>query len=120
MSENVTLENLSSGAVLERFEQELDKVLVNILDPNTKATAVRSVTLTIKIKPSDNRDVGSTEIVTTSKLAPAKPVTTILFIGRENGKPVAAERNANVNQTEIFEPTKSETTNAKVTKLNGH
>jgi hypothetical protein len=41
----VSLETLGQGAAIELFSEELRKVLENVLDPNTKATATRSVTL---------------------------------------------------------------------------
>lgn len=43
--EIVSLENIGRGAALERFDVELQKVLENVLDPNTKPTATRKVTL---------------------------------------------------------------------------
>lgn len=112
MPEPVTLASLSNGAALERFDDELAKVFENILDPNTKAEALRSVTLTVKIKPSENRDIGATEFVVTAKIAAPKPIATVLFIGRKNGKIVAEERDSNQMEMEELNP--------KITKLNGH
>ena len=37
------------GAFEERVDYEMDKVIQNILDPNTKATAKRKITLTIEL-----------------------------------------------------------------------
>lgn len=38
-------------AIEERVDYEMDKVIQNILDPNTKATAKRKITLTIELTP---------------------------------------------------------------------
>lgn len=43
------------GAFEERVDYEMDKVIQNILDPNTKATAKRKITLTIELTPDDER-----------------------------------------------------------------
>lgn len=47
----MTLANLGGGAAVERFQEELQKVITNILDPNTEAQAKRSVVLKVTIKP---------------------------------------------------------------------
>lgn len=123
MAEAMTLETLDRGSLLERFDAEFAKILENVLDPNTAATAVRSVTITVKIKPTDARDVGETELSVTSKLAPPKPRKTILFIGRSGGRAVAAERD--LAQTDLVDlidaPTTAQsgvTDNAKIQRLN--
>jgi len=41
----VSLETLKGGAAVQLFDEELQKVLANIMDPNTEAGAVRSVRL---------------------------------------------------------------------------
>lgn len=39
--------SMARGAFEERVDYEMDKVIQNILDPNTKATAKRKITLTM-------------------------------------------------------------------------
>ena len=41
--------SMARGAFEERVDYEMDKVIQNILDPNTKATAKRKITLTIEL-----------------------------------------------------------------------
>ncbi|MGG1673295.1 hypothetical protein ACIFOE_22190 [Paenibacillus sp. NRS-1783] len=48
----VDISNLAGRAMAERINRELKKVAENVMDPNTKAEAVRTVTVTIKIKPN--------------------------------------------------------------------
>lgn len=102
MSEKVSLANLGGGAAIELFNEELQKVLDNIVDENTKPTAVREVALKVKIKPAEDRDYGDVHISCTSKLAPIAPYPTNFFIGKERGKGVAQEHNP--KQSKLFKP----------------
>ena len=43
---------MARGAFEERVDYEMDKVIQNILDPNTKATAKRKITLTMELTPA--------------------------------------------------------------------
>jgi len=96
MEERLSLANLGKGAAVERFDDELQKVLENILDPNTRPDLVRSVTLTVKIKPNEDRDFANVEIQATSKLAPYDHVPTHIYIGTEKGRAVAVEPTKNI------------------------
>jgi hypothetical protein len=89
----VSLETLKAGAAVQLFNEELDKVLANIMDPNTEANAVRSVKLEIKIKPDKDRSGGSVEIIPSCKLAPAVALGTRMFFGKKGGKFLAFEHN---------------------------
>lgn len=42
---------MSMGAILERVDYEMGKVMDNILDPNTKATAKRKISVTLELIP---------------------------------------------------------------------
>lgn len=46
---------MSMGAILERVDYEKGKVMDNILDPNTKATAKRKISVTLELIPSADR-----------------------------------------------------------------
>ena len=47
--------SMARGAFEERVDYEMDKVIQNILDPNTKATAKRKITLTIELTGHDSK-----------------------------------------------------------------
>ncbi|MFB0841837.1 replication terminator protein [Paenibacillus oleatilyticus] len=97
MSTKIDLTDLGGGAVGERFLYEMNKVLANIYDPNTDPKKVREVTLKIKLKGDENRDVLLTEIHATSKLAPTRPVETKIIMGLDNsGRVVGAELKSGV------------------------
>lgn len=88
----IDINNLAGGAMAERINRELQKVAENVLDPNTKAEAVRTVTVSIKIKPNDARQIGSTDIDVKSSLAPAKGVpTAFVFDYDKEGNAVMKE-----------------------------
>lgn len=87
----MSLKNLGDGAAIEKFDEELQKVLDNIIDPNTKPDAVREVKLSVKIKPDDNRNIGAISILSDSKLAPDEEFVTSCVIGKLNGKGLARE-----------------------------
>lgn len=73
------------GSIMERVDYEMSKVLDNILDVNTKATAKRKITVTLEITPDDDR--GGFTLGTTSKstLAPTNPVrTSFCILGDRN------------------------------------
>jgi len=89
----VTLENLADGAAAELFQSELDKVLRNIQDPNTDATAVRKVTLEVTFSPDEEREMGDVRVKATSRLAGLKGAETRVFFGRHAGQLVATEWN---------------------------
>ena len=58
MNENRdSIMRMARGAFEERVDYEMDKVIQNILDPNTKATAKRKITLTIELTPEDRKSV---------------------------------------------------------------
>lgn len=90
--ERASLLTLARGAAIERFDDEMQRVLDNIVDPNTRG-GVREVSLKVRIKPDDNRVTGNVEIICTSKTQPAQPCSTIFYIGRQGNRGVAFEHN---------------------------
>lgn len=89
--DTVSLDNLKGGGVRQLFDEELDKVLENIMDPNTEADAVREVTIKVKIKPDKDRSTAAVAIIPSSKLAPAVALGTRMFFGKKGGKYLAFE-----------------------------
>lgn len=92
MKKRISLDQLGQGAALELFEAELAKVIANIDDPNTSRTAKRQVTLKVVFTPDKKvLDMCVVEIHCESKIAPATPFETTMFVGIENGEAVASE-----------------------------
>lgn len=84
---------MSAGAILERVDYEMGKVLDNILDLNTKPTAKRKVTVTLELNPSADRNSITVQTTAKSTLCPTEPITTSLYVTDmpETGEMVVAE-----------------------------
>lgn len=85
----LTLSNVGHGAAIELYDQELRKVLENILDPNTEPESIRSITLRIKFAPTKDRVEVAVGVEADSKLAPFKGAGSLAFVGRKNGEVIA-------------------------------
>jgi hypothetical protein len=91
-SQVVTLTNLADGAAVELFQEALSSVLRNIAEPNTDAKTVREISLKVRIKPNEERQVGDVLLSTAVKLASLKGVHALVYIGRHAGEYVAVEQ----------------------------
>ena len=89
--EQVSLDTLGFGAAAEMFQAELEKVVFNVQDPNTKPELKRNITLKLVIKPTKDRSMCAVEIHCDSKLAPVLPFESTMFVGVEHGVAVATE-----------------------------
>ena len=74
---------MARGAFMERADYEMARVVDNILDANTKATAKRKVTITMEFTPDDERSNVSVSVTVKSALAATNPVKTSLYIAGE-------------------------------------
>lgn len=104
MQQQVSLDTIGNGALKELFECELNRILTNIADPNTDATATRKVTIEVAFKPNADRDVANVTLKCASKLAGIQTVETQLFMGRRNGKLIAVE--SDPRQSNLFDDTR--------------
>lgn len=83
---------MAKGAIQERVDYEVAKVIDNILDVNTDAKTKRKITLTIELKPDENRQFISLNASAKSTLAPVVPIGTTLGIAADkNGEMVIVE-----------------------------
>ena len=75
---------MAGGGFKEVIDYEVSKVVDNIMDVNTKATAKRKVTVTMEFLPDDSRQ--NVRVATTVKtaLATVNPVTTTLYVAGED------------------------------------
>ena len=86
-----SLDNLMSGAVSERFNDELQKVLQNVLDPNTDPKKKRKLQFVVTVAPNEKRDAAEFSVDVKASLAPPVPVSTSVYIGKTNDGDVIAE-----------------------------
>ena len=83
--QEASLEAIGNGRAVTQFNFELMKAIANINDLNTEATAIRQVTLTVKIRPSSDRKSAELTYQATSKLAADAAGTEQLKLGN-NGR----------------------------------
>ncbi len=102
MTDQLSLINLGGGAAVEKFQIELNRVLENLMDPNT-GDGKREITLKVEFKPSRDRDACHLKISCTSKLAAyvAFESRAYLGVGRSG---LAEIYESNPAQLGLFEP----------------
>lgn len=76
---------MARGAFLEQVDYEMAKVIDNILDPNTKATGKRKITVTMELAPDDSRAKIAVSFSTKLALVPTNPLTTSLYVLGDSG-----------------------------------
>lgn len=91
--DRMTLASIGGGAAEEKFQQELQNVIANIMDPNTDYDAKRRLVLTFTFISSENRDMAAVLVECGSKLAAQRgsSITAFLGVDRETGEMVAVE-----------------------------
>lgn len=81
----LTVANIANGAAVELFEEELEHVLENMLDPNTDPKAKRVVTLKFTFVPNRDRDSADVKVEAASKLAPMHSGEGGIYMARQHG-----------------------------------
>ena len=84
MSQKKSILEMARGAFMERADYEMSKVIANILDPNTKPSAKRKLTITMDFSPDDDRQNIMVGFQVKSTLAPTNPARTTLYIAGED------------------------------------
>lgn len=79
----LTVENLCNGGAMERVQEELKRVITNIVDPNTPAKKPRKVKMEITIRPNENRNMAEVLVTTSSSLQAPEPIETSIYIGMD-------------------------------------
>ncbi|MGE5631600.1 MAG: hypothetical protein ACM3TR_10960 [Caulobacteraceae bacterium] len=88
--DKLTIANIARGALVEQFEVELEKVLDNIVDPNTDPKKVRKIQINMEFKPNEKRNMAEIKCQTKSNLVPANTVETAITIGKGTDGTIAA------------------------------
>jgi len=90
--DKLSFTTLAGGGVEEKLQYALDEVAENIADPNTDAKKVRKVTMTLTLKPNEQRTIANLEVDVKTSLAAPVGISTTLMIDRDGeGKIVASE-----------------------------
>lgn len=80
---HINIEQFSNGELTRQINREIETVSRNIADPNTEAKTARKITVTITLKPNEQRDFITTSITTKSTLAPTLGAVTALGIRKD-------------------------------------
>lgn len=100
--DQLTLGNLAGGGAQEIFEREIQKVLLNIQDPNTNWKERREITIKVAIHPNEQRTSAALGVSFSTKLAKQHGVGSTMFLQRKpDGSLGAVEYNP--EQLTIFE-----------------
>ena len=80
------LDELMDGALTERFNYEMERVLQNVFDPNTNPKAKRQIQIVIDITPNERRDAAEFKVDVKSKVA-----QTVMLYQDDDGNVTATE-----------------------------
>jgi len=82
--------DMAQGAIKERVDYEMSRVLDNIMDINTRANKKRTLTLTLDLLPDVDRRQINVSVTAKSKLEPTNAVATVLYITDGNNGEITA------------------------------
>lgn len=86
------LDELMDGALTERFNYEMERVLRNVFDRNTNPKLKRQINIVINITPNERRDAAEFKVDVKSKLAPPLAVAqTVMIYQDDDGNVTATE-----------------------------
>lgn len=96
---------MAHGAIEERVDIEMARIIENILNENTKPETKRKLRLELVFEPNEDRSMITVSAVAKATLAPLRSVTTALYVDRDpDGKLIAVEAKADIpGQTSLFE-----------------
>ena len=90
--EKESILRMAAGAIEERVDYEVSRVIANILDASTKPDAKRKITITLEFQPDSERKHIGMSATAKSTLAPTTPVSTSMAITSDaNGEVLVAE-----------------------------
>lgn len=110
MSKNKNIEfnvsELQEGAVQERINAEVSRVMANILDMNTDFKKKRKLTIDVTFESDEHRKVVTTTTQVKSTLVPAVSVATTMLVDRDykTGLVHAAELKSGTPGQTYFDP----------------
>lgn len=127
MNSNVQLEELADGALAEKFQQVLAKVVDNLRDVNTSYKTKRKITIQLDFIQDESREDVRCDVAVGCKLAQPRPMSTRLAIGRdlrtdelyvaEYGKQIKGQMSID-DIVKAAEPEEKEQTEKKVVNIN--
>ena len=78
--------DMAMGAIAEVTDYETNRVIANIMDPNTAATAKRKIVLTLTFEPDDYRQQVGMSVQAKTTLEVEQPCSDFLLRVGKNGE----------------------------------
>jgi hypothetical protein len=105
----LTLATIGDGGLVEDFDRELRALCENIADPNVKTDAVRTITVTLKVKPDAKGQTAGLSYSVKSSLPGADPGIQMAWIAMDEEKKNITLFHVDQRQEPLFkEPTVTE------------
>ena len=82
----LSLGSIADGAIVELFDYEWQRIVDDIADATKQPKAVRTLTIKLTVKPTEDRGSGDVEVDVSSKLAKTKAVSGTAYFTSENGR----------------------------------
>ena len=79
----LSLQDFTGGALQEKVNAAMQKVLDNIQDQNTPWKNKRYINIKIAFQSNENRDDVAVEVSANEKLAPVSTIVTRMLIGKD-------------------------------------
>lgn len=95
MDDNLKIEQIKGGAVIEMINSELQTVFDDIANPNKEGKSVRKVTVELVFQPSEDALVGGCTARVKSTLGKQRDLGTTVYFGVDAGRGVCTEQNRN-------------------------
>jgi hypothetical protein len=102
------ISELADGAVQEKIDKEVRKIVQNILDVNTNFKPSRKLIIDVEFSSDSTRQVIETNVTVKSKIQPQESVSTLMMAGRDDaGYIQAAELKSSAPGQTYFDPADS-------------
>lgn len=99
--ETLSLATIKRGAAIEMVDDAIQRLLENVVDPNTDAESKRKVTLAITLTPDKNREMLHIDLSVKMAMAPQATVSSIAYVSHTRDGVVAVENDP--RQPGLFE-----------------
>lgn len=107
MTQSIDLNKFADGAIAQKVERELERVIANIHDPNTEPEKKRKITITLTLSADEKREYIDTEVEVKSSLVPSKSASAKMIMGKHDGKLTARELVSGKKNQMFFDPVDS-------------
>ena len=102
MENQLDIQSLKGGAIIEMANKELQKMVDDVADINKKADSKRELTIKVALLPTEDGRFGTCLMSVASTLGKQKDQTTSLYFGYDGKRGVASEH-SNVSQNQFAE-----------------